>query len=317
MNPFLTKLWRQCVVAANFFRSPEEKVALERGLRGRDEAAKLADADCSIISFGKSGRTWLRVMISGFYQAKHGLSESQMIVFDNLHRKNEAIPRIFFSHDNYLKDVTGNLDSKKDYYGKKVILLARHPGDVAVSQFFQWQHRMRPRKMLINDYPPRNEAMSIYDFVVGERAGLPKIIGFMNLWAQEAKAVGDVLLVRYEDMKVEPEETLRRVLEFIGTPGTDEQIKKAVAYSSFENMKKMEEKRTFWLSGSRMVPKDRKNPHSFKVRRGKVGGFRDYFDETEEAAIEKMIGENLSSYFGYDAQAASTPNGSKTESQES
>ena len=123
MNAFLSKLKRQLIVSANFFRSQEDQIALERRLRGQDEAKKLADADCSIVSFGKSGRTWLRVMISGFYQAKHGLSESQMIVFDNLHRKNPAIPKLFFTHDNYLKDETGNHDSKSDYYGKKVIFL--------------------------------------------------------------------------------------------------------------------------------------------------------------------------------------------------
>ncbi|MFT7616785.1 MAG: hypothetical protein ACI97A_000414 [Planctomycetota bacterium] len=301
MNAFLTKLKRQLIVSANFFRSQEDQVALERRLRGKDEANKLADADCSIVSFGKSGRTWLRVMISGFYQAKHGLSESQMVVFDNLHRKNPEIPKLFFTHDNYLKDATGNSDSKSDYYGKKVIFLARHPGDVAVSQFFQWQHRMRNRKMLINDYPSKDDQLSIHDFVVGEKAGLPKIIDFMNLWANESSSIGDFLLIKYEDMKSEPAQTLRRVLDFIGTPGTDAEIEQAVAYSSFDNMKKMEEKRTFWLSGSRMVPKDRNNPHSFKVRRGKVGGFRDYFDENEEAAIEKLINGTLSPFFGYES----------------
>ncbi len=299
MNALFTKMWRQFVVSANFFRSEKERVALERRLRGRDEARKLAEADCVIVSFGKSGRTWLRVMLSGFYQAKYNLKESQMIVFDNLHRRNTAIPRLFFTHDNYLKDVTGNADSKKDYYDRKVIFLARHPGDVAVSQFFQWKHRMRPRKMLINDYPPADDPISIHDFVVGERGGLPRIIEFMNLWAREAESMKDFLLVRYEDMKADPAAVLRRILEFAGTPGTDEEIARAVAYSSFENMKKMEEKRTFWLSGSRMVPKDRKNPHSFKVRRGKVGGYRDYFDEEEEARIEAMIYDNLSPFFGY------------------
>ncbi len=300
MRPFFTKFWRQCVVSANFFRSVEDRIALERRLRGKDEAKKLSECDCALVSFGKSGRTWLRVMISGFYQAKHGLGESQMIVFDNLHRKNPAIPKLFFTHDNYLKDETGHGDSKVDYYGKKVVFLARHPGDVAVSQYFQWQHRMRDHKMLINDYPSKDEPMSIYDFVVGEKAGLPKIIDFMNLWAEEAGAVGDVLLVRYEDMKSQPHETLRRVLDFVGTPGTEDEINSAIEYSSFENMKKMEEKRTFWLSGSRMVPKDRKNPHSFKVRRGKVGGYRDYFDEAEEAHIQKLISEKLSPFFGYE-----------------
>ena len=52
-----------------------------------------------------------------------------------------AIPSIFFTHDNYLEDYTGNLDSKADFYGKRVVLLVRNPKDVAVSQYFQWKYR--------------------------------------------------------------------------------------------------------------------------------------------------------------------------------
>jgi hypothetical protein len=32
--------------------------------------------------------------------------------FDNLHKKNKAIPQLFFSHDNYLKNYTGNFKTR-------------------------------------------------------------------------------------------------------------------------------------------------------------------------------------------------------------
>lgn len=56
--------------------------------------------------------------------------------FDNLHHKNKAIPKLFFSHDNYLKDYTGNVDNKADFYDRKVVLLVPDPLDMTVSQFF-------------------------------------------------------------------------------------------------------------------------------------------------------------------------------------
>ena len=71
------------------------KHRLERWLRGKEEFRKLEQADCVIVSFGKSGRTWLRVLLSRFYQVRHGLSERHLIGFDNLHRRNSAIPRIY------------------------------------------------------------------------------------------------------------------------------------------------------------------------------------------------------------------------------
>jgi hypothetical protein len=238
-------------------------------------------------------------MLSRFYQVEHGLSERHLIGFDNLHRKNRAIPKIFFTHDNYVKDYTGNIDNKADYYDRKVALLVRHPADVAVSQYYQWQHRMRPNKKSLNQYPEHGEQVSLFDFVMGERGGLPKIIDWMNLWARELPRIRDALVVRYEDLRARPEATLEQVLAFIGTPGASDQIAEAVAFASFENMQRMEAKRTFWLSGGRMVPKDRSNPHSFKVRRGKVGGYRGDFSTEQAAAIDALVHARLDPLYGY------------------
>jgi hypothetical protein len=58
-------------------------------------------------------------------------------------------------------------------------------------------------------------------------------------------------------------------------------------------MRKMENKRTFWLSGSRMLAKDKSNPDSYKVRKAKVGGYRDYFDEDQIVSLEAIVNERL------------------------
>jgi hypothetical protein len=251
-----------------------------------------------IVSFGKSGRTWLRVMLSRFYQRRHGLAERHLLGIDHLHLCHPAIPEIFFTHDNYLKDYTGHADSKVDYDGKKVVLLVRHPADVAVSQYHQWQHRMRPHKKALNAYPEHGEAVGIGEFVTERPAGLRKVIDFMNDWARELHRLPDLLVVRYEDLRARPEPTLATILAFIGTPGTADEIRDAVAFGSFENMQHLEARRAFWLSG-RLRPRDRNDPQSFKVRRGKVGGWRDHFDAAEIARIEALIEAELDPVFGY------------------
>lgn len=293
------KLSRFFVLTPLFFLPYDRKSRVERWLRGREQYRKLQRADCVVVSFGKSGRTWLRVMLSRFYQVKHGLSERHLIGFDNLHLRNGAIPKIFFTHDNYTKDYTGNLDSKVDYAGKKVVLLVRHPADVAVSQYYQWQYRMKPNKVALNRYPERGQDLGIFDFVTREYAGLTRTIDFMNGWAGEAGGSDAVLVVRYEDMRAQPERVLSRILAFMGTPGSADEAREAVAFASFENMRKMEADSTFWLSGGRMRPRDRQNPQSFKTRRGKVGGYRDYFDDGEIAEIDRLVEEQLAPVFGY------------------
>ncbi|MDJ0607929.1 MAG: sulfotransferase domain-containing protein [Kiloniellales bacterium] len=299
MSTALSQFLRELILLVLFFLPESRKVRIERWIRGRDELAKLKQADCVIVSYGKSGRTWLRVMISRVYQLKHGLAERQLITFDNMHRRNTAVPKILFSHDNYIKDYTGNGDSKKDYYGKKVVLLARDPADVAVSQFFQWKFRMRRRKKALNAYPTHGEDISLYDFVMRPESGLPNVIKFMNLWAEEADKFEDFLVVRYEDMRKDPKAVLGRIMDFIGTPASDAELAGAVAFASIENMKKMEQKKVFWLSGSRMKPGDSRNPQSFKVRRAKVGGYRDYFEEDETETLDRVVRDRLSPFFGY------------------
>ncbi len=303
LDTVLKKLTRLVVLKPLFFLPEGERVRAERRLRGREQAGKLARADCVVVSFGKSGRTWLRVMLWRFYQVRHGLAERHLLGFDNLHLRDPAIPRIFFTHDNYLKDYTGHADSKVDYYDRKVVLLVRHPADVAVSQYHQWQHRMRPNKKALNAYPGHGEAVEVAEFVTERQAGLRKVIDFMNDWARELPRLPDLLVVRYEDLRARPEPTLAGLLAFIGTPGTADEIHDAVAFASFENMQRMEAKRTFWWSG-RMRPRDRNNPQSFKVRRGKVGGWRDHFTDAEAGRIEALIDAELDPVFGYGTASA-------------
>ncbi len=280
--------------------SPEEKkIAAERWLRGRQETQELRLADVVIVSFGKAGRTWLRVMLSRIYQQKHRLAQSSLLGFDNFHHMNPEVPRIFFTHDNYIKDYTGNRDSKADFYDKKVVLLVRDPRDGAVSQFFQWKFRMTPTKATLLRFPAQGADVPVVDFMMDPNAGLPRSIAFMNLWAKEAPRIRELTLVRYEDLRVRPEATLKSLLDFMGTPATKAQVKEAVNFASYENMKKMEQKKIFWLSGGRMVPADPANPDSYKVRRAKVGGYRDYLEDPKIERVDAFVESNLAAYFGY------------------
>ena len=58
-------------------------------------------------------------------------------------------------------------------------------------------------------------------------------------------------------------------------------------------------KQVFRSSGTRLAPGDRANPQSYKVRRAKVGGWRDYLDDDQVAAIESMLASRPKLPFGY------------------
>jgi len=298
LQPIIAKLMRWIVMRFVSFLPLARRRWIDRWLRGREQFRKLQRADVVVVSHGKSGRTWLRVMLSGFYRSVYGLRGEPLLGFDNLHRADSRIPRIFFTHDNYLKDYTGSGASKRDFYGKKVVLLVRQPQDVVVSEYFNWKHRMKPDKMYLNDFPPQGEEVSLFDFAM-RPCGLARVLDFMNQWAREIPSLGSVLLVRYEDMRDDPAAVFRRIVQFAGGPDREDAIRAAVEYASLGNMRRMEQRASSRWGGGRMRPGDLSNPDSYKVRRAQVGGYRDYFDSAELARIDQTVDEALSPLFGY------------------
>ncbi len=294
-----SKLQRRLVALVTLHLPKEQREQIQRRIRGRHELRRLERADLVVVSLGKSGRTWIRVMLSGFYHAAYGLPGRDLLGFDNFHRRDPRVPRVLFTHDNYLKDYTGNAESKSDFAGRKVVLLVRDPRDVSVSQFFQWRFRMKPEKIVMNRFPPREEDLSLFEFIMRPECGVPRAIEFMNLWANAAPRLKDLLVVRYEDLRREPLEGFTRIVRFIGAPVDEAAIRHAVEYASVENMRAMEEKGSSWLSGGRMRPGDPGNPDSYKVRRAKVGGYRDYLEDDQAARVDELVKSRLSPLFGY------------------
>jgi hypothetical protein len=255
-------------------------------------------------------------MLSRYYQLVYDLPERSILRFDNYSNINSAVPKIFFTHGNYVRDYTGDYESKQVFHGKKVILLVRRPQDVAVSQYFQWKYRMPARKKGLNQYPGHGEDVTLYDFVMNRQVGLQGIIAFMNGWADELPNLSDHLLLRYEDMHADPAAQLRRLVGFVGMQAEDERIEEAVRFASVDNLRELERKRFFRASGIRMMPKDRANPDSYKVRRAKVGGYRDYFDDDQLARIDALVQTSLSPVFGYHQEPLDEPSAAVTQGQE-
>lgn len=291
---------RILIMALCFWLPAGRRKKLERWLRGREEFMKLQRSDWVLMSWGKSGRTWLRVMLSRAYQLQGGLPSDELLDFDNFRDRDASLPAVFFTHNNYLRNYTGNWDSKAHFQGRKIVLLVRDPRDVAVSQFFQWKFRMRPNKKFINDYPAHGAEIDVWDFVQDRDAGVPRIVEYFNGWARAIPELSTVLVIRYEDMRSDPAATLQQIFDFTGSPITDQQVAEAVEFAAYDNMKKMEQERHFKASGARVKPGDKDNPQSFKVRKAKVGGYRDYFTDEQCEELEALVAQ-LDPMFGYGA----------------
>ena len=267
--------------------------------REHRETRKARRCGVMVLSRAKSGRTWLRAMLSRLYQAAHGLPEAQLLEFDNFHRQHASIPKILFTHGRYLRERLGTARWQEEFRDKRVIFLVRNPCDVAVSEYFQSTRRASDHKAEL--YAIDRES-SMYEFVMSSGMGLPGIVDYLNAWEPVVSKLPKALVCRYEDMRARPEQALARIVAFLGAPFSPQQIAEAVEFASFESLR--EKERTNFFANSRLAPRDPADPDSFKVRRGKVGGYRDYFDAAERDRIEDFVRTRLSPGFGYGECAA-------------
>jgi hypothetical protein len=290
------------------------RVAARRHYLARLELAKAERTGLLIIGHPKSGNTWLKVMLSRLYQVRHGLPASLIVTSDELARRNPAIPRITATNGHYSYEgvvgealAPGAPDSPLRH--KPIVLLARHPCDVAVSWYFQFTRRQSAHKQeLINhsiDHPIDRRTIGMWDFVRHSDIGLALLIDYLNRWQDNLQGLERALMVRYEDLRAAPASTLRQITALMGETFRDEEIAEAVGFGSFDNLRALESRGFFRQGGlSLRNPND---PESFKVRRAKVGGYRDYFSAEQTAELEQLVTERLSPAFGYTGAKATQP----------
>ena len=303
----MNKLIRHILLSALFFLPVEKRTAVSRGLRGRLELKKLRRADIIFVTSPKSGRTWLRVMLSRILQQRFDLPETAVVGSTAFHRANRSLPVIFFTHDTNIGNYTGNRESKADYAGKRIVLLVRDPRDIAVSAYFQWKFRMDRQKRALHTPAFEGRDLSVYEFATHPNGSLCKNISMLNDWDAALPRLGDVLVVRYEDLRRDTAEWLRRIAEFSGLDSTASEIEDAIDFASFENMKKMERDAAFGTDSRRFSPGGQDSSDAYKVRRGKIGGFEDYFTPEQVTEIDRQVNNTLAPGYGYGRGAADTP----------
>jgi hypothetical protein len=287
------------------------RVPARRHWLARLELAKARRTDLLIIGHPKSGNTWLRVMMSRLYQVRHGLPASLIVTSDELARRNPAIPRISATNGHYSYEGVVGAALAPDapdnaLRHKPIVLLARNPCDIAVSWYFQFTRRQSAHKQeLINAsiaHPIDRRTIGMWDFVRHSDIGLPFLIDYLNRWERNLQKLDRGLIIRYEDLRAQPAETLGRITRLMGETFTDAEIAEAVQFGSFDNLRQLESKGFFRQGG--LTLRNPNDPESFKVRRAKVNGYRDYFTPEQAAELEALMSEHLSSAFGYQTGCA-------------
>jgi len=288
----------------------KSRVALRRRHLAELELEKARRAQFLIIGHPKSGNTWLKAMISRLYQIRYDLPESKLINTDEFARKIPEIPRLAATNGVYSYEAeVGKLLAAgapdNPLRAKPVLFLARHPIDIAVSWYHQFTKRQsRAKQELINhsiDHPIDRHSIGMWDFVRSSDIGLEFLIDYQNSWARNIAELPRGMLVRYEELRAEPVATLHRIVTHMGADFSEEEVREAVEWGSFDNLRKLETSGTFSQGGMKLV--DKNDPSTFKVRRGKVGGYREDFSEAQVEELEALVRDRIVPELGYCREA--------------
>lgn len=243
-------------------------------------------ASAHLISFPKCGRTWLVLLIATAIQEHFGVRVRNPLRLRSLHSATRGIPYIHQHHDGgpeFLLPEELERD-KRQYAGRKVVFLVRDPRDVLVSSYFQKAKRNYNYEGQFSDY--------IYE----RRGGIESIVAFYNIWAENRGVPGDFLLVTYEDLQRDTPGELRRVLDFLGLGAVSNgTIANAVQACDFDNMRRMEAENTYGTGA--LSARDAADESTYKTRRGKVGGYREYLTGDDLAYVNRIIDERLDTLY--------------------
>jgi hypothetical protein len=287
------------------------RVALRRKHLAELELAKAHRANFLIIGHPKSGNTWLKVMLSRLYQIRYDLPESKLINTDEFARKIPEIPRLaatngYYSYEGEVGKLLAAGAADNPLRHKPVLFLARNPIDIAVSWYHQFTKRQsRAKQELINhfiEHPVDRRTVQMWEFVRHSDIGLPSLIEYQNTWARNVQELEHGMLAKYEQLRTEPVPTLHKITQLMGEDFSEEEVRVAVEWGSFDNLQKLETSGTFSQGGMKLV--NANDPSTFKVRRGKIGGYKDDFDAHQVEELEALVRDNILPELGYCQEGA-------------
>jgi hypothetical protein len=234
---------------------------------------------CTFLSYPKSGRTWVRLMLYHVLAFKYGA----ITIRGNLIGAEEDFkyPWFYFTHNPVPIDVK-----------KKLVIIARDVRDVLVSWYFHVTLRRQVKKegsFLPESYP-------ISDFVRSKKWGVENYINF-TLYVDSLN-VSDCHLIKYEDLRKDTYAEFSRLLDCLGI-SVEERIKRSIiSATDFDFVRDKIEKQDYKAfyplpqikDLDRWLPTDGSNAESHKLRKGKVGGYDQYLSKKD---IDWLDGEML------------------------
>jgi hypothetical protein len=240
--------------------------------------------DMFLASYPRSGSTWLRFML---YEITSGEDAGFRKIEDRLpeiheHRGRKPIlpngGRLIKTHEQY----------RQDY--RRAVLLIRDVRDVFLSTY---------AACVANGLAPIVSKGDLDSFLASFMEGHALQMGswqrHTRSWLDSPLAKsGDLLVVRYEDLRKTPEPLLAELLEFVGIKADRQAIRKAVENNDLQRMRAKEDQAKEAGEESILLGKRKGMDEVTRfVRKGAVGGWRSELNDAQRRRIEHYAGDTM------------------------
>jgi len=193
--------------------------------------------DIFLVSFPKSGNTWMRFLIANLLAVK------ERVTFSNIECR---IPDVYKNTRNQLARIPRpRILKTHEYFDpryRQVIYIVRDPRDVVISYY----HFHRKTRFIPDDYPIDQY---VSRFVNGQLDEYGTWYENVSSWLATRYGKEGFLLLRYEDLSEHPEEELAKVVRFLRLDRTRGEIRQAIELSSAGHMRALEKKEAdIWIN---------------------------------------------------------------------
>ena len=242
---------------------------------------KVRKDDIWIVSFPKSGTTWVQELVyliendCDFKKATQDSIENRSPFFDYPSPGLKFIDniksrRIIKTHLplGFLPD---NVENES-----KMIYIVRNPKDVTVS-YFHFTNLSTEAQFTGN----------FYDFT---KLFIEGKVPYGPWWSHvdDYASKKNVHVIYYEDLHTKPFEVIKKLSEYLGKKLSDEQIKSIIDWCSFDNMKKNPAVNYEWYKELGLY---KKSGHFF--RKGKIGDWLNHFAMDDSQKVDDIVENKL------------------------
>lgn len=235
-----------------------------------------------IASYPRSGNTWFRFLLAE-------IMTDHITGFDDI---NKTVPQIGQHHLALpLLPGGGRLIKTHEPYRReyaKAIYLARDVRDAVLSYYDRGKYLGVFKDITFDAFLPL--------FLQGQANTVGSWQSHVRAWLESPLARdGQLLVIRFEDMRQDTETTLAKVMDFLGVAADELKIRNAIAANSLERMRAKED-------ASRAFPQSSEESGRF-VRSASVGGWRNRFTGEQIELVDRYAGPELER-LGYSTLAA-------------